>query len=110
MMKKTTKAMLALMLTTLTACEKSGMDGDSGSGQVANSLLEVRTHGGGASDEEAELSLLSPNEKEYTNLTGLTLSVLESAASIYGTDGISGWRPMTYNEAWWKRPVSTTMS
>ena len=99
MMKKTTKAMLALMLTTLTACEKSGMDGDSGSGQVANSLLQVRTRGGGVSDEEAELSLLSPNEKEYTNLTGLTLSVLESAASIYGTDGISGWRPMTYNEA-----------
>jgi hypothetical protein len=52
-----------------------------------------------AGGESAELTLLSPNENEYTNLNGITLGVLESASSIYGTDGISGWRPMTYSEA-----------
>lgn len=39
-MKKTTMGMLALMLTTMTACEKAVMDdgGYSGSGQVANAI------------------------------------------------------------------------
>ena len=48
MMKKTTISMLALMLTTLTACEKAVMDDveDGGSGQVANALLQVRTRSG----------------------------------------------------------------
>ena len=50
-MKKTTIAMIALMLTTMTACEKASMDEDSGSGQGANSLLQVRTRGGGGGSE-----------------------------------------------------------
>ena len=49
--------------------------------------------------ESAELTLLSPNEKESSGNTGMTLSVLETVAAGQGTDGISGWRPMTYNEA-----------
>jgi hypothetical protein len=49
--------------------------------------------------ESAELTLLSPNEKESSGNTGMTLSVLETVAAGQSTDGISGWRPMTHSEA-----------
>ena len=55
-----------------------------------------------ASDgESAELTLLSPNEKKSTGAynENMTLTQLESLASDLGTDGISGWRPMTRSEA-----------
>ena len=47
----------------------------------------------------AELKLLSPNEKKSTGNTGMTLSSLEDFAAAQGTEGITGWRPMTRSEA-----------
>ena len=51
--------------------------------------------------ESAELTLLSPNEKKSSGAynENMTLSQLESLALGAGTDGISGWRPMTRSEA-----------
>ena len=50
--------------------------------------------------ESAELTLLSPNERKSTGTgnANMTLTQLESYASGAGTDGISGWRPMTRSE------------
>ena len=52
-----------------------------------------------AGGESAELTLLSPNEKYYANVSGVTLDYLQTKATEYGTDGITGWRPMTLEEA-----------
>ena len=49
--------------------------------------------------ETAELTLLSPNEKPYTNVAGVSLDFLQTKAAEHGTDGISGWRLMTRSEA-----------
>ena len=51
------------------------------------------------SGQSAQLTLLSPNEKKSTGNASLTLSQLETAASGLGTDGITGWRPLTLEEA-----------
>ena len=48
--------------------------------------------------ESAELTLLSPNEKKTAG-NAVTIDDLNSAAATLGTDGISGWRPMTRSEA-----------
>ena len=47
--------------------------------------------------ESAELTLLSPNEKKTAG-NAVTIDDLNSAAATLGTDGISGWRPMTRSE------------
>ena len=46
------------------------------------------------------MTLLSPNERKSTGTgnANMTLTQLESYASGAGTDGISGWRPMTRSE------------
>lgn len=49
--------------------------------------------------ESAELTMLSPNEKQYTNVAGVSLDFLQTKAAEQGTDGISGWRLMTRSEA-----------
>ena len=49
--------------------------------------------------ESAELTLLSPNEKKYNNVAGISLDYLQTKAAEQGTDGISGWRLMTIAEA-----------
>lgn len=59
-------------------------------------VLAVAVEEGG---EAAELTLLSPNEAKLTNNANMTLSTLENYATARGTDGISGWRPMTGSEA-----------
>ena len=51
-----------------------------------------------ADGESAELTLLSPNEKYYANVAGVTLDYLQTTAADHGTDGISGWRTMTSSE------------
>ena len=53
-----------------------------------------------ASDgESAELTLLSPNERRYAKVLGITLDYLQTTAAEQGTDDISDWRPMTLAEA-----------
>lgn len=52
-----------------------------------------------ADGQSAELTLLSPNERETTGNRGMTLSTLQAGAADFGTDGIDGWRPMTRSEA-----------
>ena len=52
-----------------------------------------------ANGQSAELTLLSPNEGKLTNNASMTLSTLEDYATARGTEGISGWRPMTRSEA-----------
>ena len=47
----------------------------------------------------ADLTLLSPNERYYANVSGVTLSYLQTKAAEQGIDNISGWRPMTRSEA-----------
>ena len=49
--------------------------------------------------ESAELTLLSPNEKQYTYLTGSSLDYMQTKAAEQGTNDISGWRMMTLSEA-----------
>ena len=49
--------------------------------------------------ESAELTLLSPNEKQYTYLTGSSLDYMQTKAAEHGTNDISGWRMMTLSEA-----------
>ena len=49
--------------------------------------------------ESAELTLLSPNEKKYNNVAGISLDYLQTKAAEQGTDGISGWRLMSTAEA-----------
>ena len=58
-------------------------------------VLAVTVEEGG---ESAELTLLSPNEKSVKGNT-VTFDLLQSTAAAHGTDGISGWRPMTRSEA-----------
>ncbi|MBR1644344.1 MAG: fimbrillin family protein [Bacteroidales bacterium] len=62
--------------------------------------------------ESAELTLLSPNEKKSTGTynQNMTLSQLETLASDLGTDGISGWRPMTRSEAQLLQAAHTALS
>lgn len=66
--------MLALMLTTMTACEKASMDDveDGGSGQVTNALLQVRTRGGGGS--EATVSIPSSTAAYVRPVATITVS------------------------------------
>ena len=100
MMKKTTMAMLMVMLTTLTACEKVVMDGgeDSVSGQLTNSLLQVRTRGG--SDDAATVSYpvhvyVFQNDECKAMQTianeGQTLNIplVEGTYSVYALGGAS---------------------
>ena len=49
--------------------------------------------------ESAEMTLLSPNEKQYTYLTGSSLDYMQTKAAEQGTNDISGWRMMTLSEA-----------
>ena len=58
-------------------------------------VLAVTVEEGG---ESAELTLLSPNEKSVKG-NSVTFDLLQSTAAAHGTDGISGWRPMTRSEA-----------
>ena len=59
-------------------------------------VLAVTVEEGG---ESAELTLLSPNEKKYNNVAGISLDYLQTKAAEQGTDGISGWRLMSTAEA-----------
>ena len=100
MMKKTTMAMLALMLTMLTACEKSFMDDveNRGNGQVANALLQVRTRGG--SGDEATISypvqvfVLQGDECRAMQTIAdeeqtLNIALVEGTYSVYAVGGAS---------------------
>lgn len=59
--------------------------------------------------ESAELTLLSPNEKQYNNVAGATLDFLQGKAADYGTDDISGWRMITLAEAQLLQAVHTAL-
>ena len=59
--------------------------------------------------ESAELTLLSPNEKKYNNVAGISLDYLQTKAAEQGTDGISGWRLMTTAEAQLLQAAHTAM-
>ena len=99
-MKKTTMAMLALMLTTLTACEKVVMDGgeDSVSGQLTNSLLQVRTRGGSGSEAAVSypvhVYVFQNNECKAMQTIGdeeqtLNIALTEGTYSVYAVGGAS---------------------
>ena len=60
--------------------------------------------------ESAELTLLSPNEKYYANVSGITLEYLQTKAAEQGTDGISDWRPMTHSEVELLQVAHTALS
>ena len=60
--------------------------------------------------ESAELTLLSPNEKYYANVSGVTLSYLQTKVAEQGTDNISDWRPMTLAEAHLLQAAHTDLS
>ena len=64
--------MLALMLTTMTACEKAVMDdgGYSGSGQVANALLQVRTRGGNGSESTSDGTFRMTVDPDWDSVNG----------------------------------------
>ena len=109
MMKKTTMGMLALMLATMTACERVVLDMDedmdkelseeSGSGQQeANSLLQVRTRGG--SGGEATVSypvhvyVFQNDECKAMQTIGnegqvLNIPLVEGTYTVYAVGGAS---------------------
>lgn len=60
--------------------------------------------------ESAELTLLSPNEKYYANVSGITLEYLQTKAAEQGTDNISDWRPMTRSEVELLQAAHTALS
>jgi len=100
-MKKTTIAMIALMLTTMTACEKAVMDDveDSGSGQVTNALLQVRTRGGGGGSEATvsypvQVYVFQGDECRAVQTIGdegqtLNIALVEGAYTVYAVGGAS---------------------
>jgi len=59
--------------------------------------------------ESAELTLLSPNEKKYNNVAGISLEYLQTKAAEQGLNNISGWRLMTLAEAHLVQAVHTAL-
>ena len=93
--------MLALMLTTLTACEKVVMDeGEcSSSGQMVNSLLQVRTRSGGSGSEATvsyplQVYVFQGDECRAAQTIGdegqtLNIALVEGTYSVYAVGGAS---------------------